>query len=172
MYRRALAGRTLARASLIGTMKLYGGLTAEALDSAVARSPGLCAATGQKPDKRFVTILKIICKLLIDWLPGRDCSRLRRSSSAADRRRYAAASNLADDGQVPLHGVSELGLFVCREFELKRRASGVGGGFSDLQKLAPRERFELPTNGLTVRRSTTELPGNAEEARIVGKPGP
>ncbi len=27
-------------------------------------------------------------------------------------------------------------------------------------KLAPRERFELPTNGLTVRRSTTELPGN------------
>ena len=37
--------------------------------------------------------------------------------------------------------------------------------------LAPRERFELPTNGLTVRRSTTELPGNAEEARIVGKPG-
>ena len=28
--------------------------------------------------------------------------------------------------------------------------------------LAPRERFELPTNGLTVRRSTTELPGNAK----------
>jgi hypothetical protein len=75
---------------------------------------------------------------------------------APDRRRYAAASNLADDGQVV-----ELGLFVCREFELKRRASGGGEGFSDLQKLAPRERFELPTNGLTVRRSTTELPGNA-----------
>ncbi len=35
--------------------------------------------------------------------------------------------------------------------------------------MAPRERFELPTNGLTVRRSTTELPGNLEEARIVGK---
>jgi hypothetical protein len=36
-------------------------------------------------------------------------------------------------------------------------------------KLAPRDGFEPPTNGLTVRRSTTELPGNAEEARIVGK---
>jgi hypothetical protein len=35
--------------------------------------------------------------------------------------------------------------------------------------LAPRDGFEPPTNGLTVRRSTTELPGNAEEARIVGK---
>src|SRR5271170_7088738 len=30
--------------------------------------------------------------------------------------------------------------------------------------LAPRDGFEPPTNGLTVRRSTTELPGNAEEA--------
>jgi hypothetical protein len=37
--------------------------------------------------------------------------------------------------------------------------------------MAPRERFELPTNGLTVRRSTTELPGNAEEARILGRAG-
>ena len=37
--------------------------------------------------------------------------------------------------------------------------------------LAPRDGFEPPTNGLTVRRSTTELPGNAEEARIVGKAG-
>src|SRR5580658_2322910 len=37
--------------------------------------------------------------------------------------------------------------------------------------MAPRDGFEPPTNGLTVRRSTTELPGNAEEARIVGKPG-
>jgi hypothetical protein len=36
-------------------------------------------------------------------------------------------------------------------------------------KLAPRDGFEPPTNGLTVRRSTTELPGNTEEARIVGK---
>src|SRR5271163_3637659 len=35
--------------------------------------------------------------------------------------------------------------------------------------LAPRDGFEPPTNGLTVRRSTTELPGNAKEARIVGK---
>ena len=35
--------------------------------------------------------------------------------------------------------------------------------------LAPRDGFEPPTNGLTVRRSTTELPGNSEEARIVGK---
>jgi integrase len=31
--------------------------------------------------------------------------------------------------------------------------------------LAPRDGFEPPTNGLTVRRSTTELPGNAKEAR-------
>lgn len=37
--------------------------------------------------------------------------------------------------------------------------------------LAPRDGFEPPTNGLTVRRSTTELPGNSEEARIVGKAG-
>ncbi len=37
--------------------------------------------------------------------------------------------------------------------------------------LAPRDGFEPPTNGLTVRRSTTELPGNSREARIVGKPG-
>ena len=37
--------------------------------------------------------------------------------------------------------------------------------------MAPRDGFEPPTNGLTVRRSTTELPGNSEEARIVGKPG-
>ena len=36
--------------------------------------------------------------------------------------------------------------------------------------MAPRDGFEPPTNGLTVRRSTTELPGNSEEARIVGKP--
>src|SRR5271168_5041045 len=35
--------------------------------------------------------------------------------------------------------------------------------------MAPRDGFEPPTNGLTVRRSTTELPGNSEEARIVGK---
>jgi hypothetical protein len=35
--------------------------------------------------------------------------------------------------------------------------------------MAPRDGFEPPTNGLTVRRSTTELPGNAEEARIVWK---
>jgi hypothetical protein len=34
--------------------------------------------------------------------------------------------------------------------------------------MAPRDGFEPPTNGLTVRRSTTELPGNLEEARIVG----
>lgn len=26
--------------------------------------------------------------------------------------------------------------------------------------MAPRDGFEPPTNGLTVRRSTTELPGN------------
>ncbi len=39
-----------------------------------------------------------------------------------------------------------------------------------MNQLAPRDGFEPPTNGLTVRRSTTELPGNAEEARIVGKP--
>ena len=38
--------------------------------------------------------------------------------------------------------------------------------------MAPRERFELPTNGLTVRRSTTELPGNIQEARIVVNRGP
>ncbi len=37
--------------------------------------------------------------------------------------------------------------------------------------MAPRDGFEPPTNGLTVRRSTTELPGNSGEARIVGKPG-
>jgi hypothetical protein len=36
--------------------------------------------------------------------------------------------------------------------------------------MAPRDGFEPPTNGLTVRRSTTELPGNSQEARIVGKP--
>jgi hypothetical protein len=36
--------------------------------------------------------------------------------------------------------------------------------------MAPRDGFEPPTNGLTVRRSTTELPGNSEKARIVGKP--
>src|SRR5271154_3995990 len=36
-------------------------------------------------------------------------------------------------------------------------------------EMAPRDGFEPPTNGLTVRRSTTELPGNSEEARIVGK---
>ena len=38
--------------------------------------------------------------------------------------------------------------------------------------MAPRDGFEPPTNGLTVRRSTTELPGNSEEARIVRKPRP
>src|SRR5260370_417715 len=32
--------------------------------------------------------------------------------------------------------------------------------------MAPRDGFEPPTNGLTVRRSTTELPGNAEDASI------
>jgi hypothetical protein len=37
-------------------------------------------------------------------------------------------------------------------------------------KMAPRDGFEPPTNGLTVRRSTTELPGNSKKARIVGKP--
>ena len=37
--------------------------------------------------------------------------------------------------------------------------------------LAPRDGFEPPTNGLTVRRSTTELPGNSERSRIVGKRG-
>ena len=42
--------------------------------------------------------------------------------------------------------------------------------FKFFYKLAPRDGFEPPTNGLTVRRSTTELPGNSEEARIVGKP--
>jgi hypothetical protein len=36
-------------------------------------------------------------------------------------------------------------------------------------QVAPRDGFEPPTNGLTVRRSTTELPGNTEEARIVRK---
>jgi hypothetical protein len=38
-------------------------------------------------------------------------------------------------------------------------------------QLAPRDRFELPTNGLTVRRSTTELPGIIREARIVRNRG-
>ncbi len=46
-----------------------------------------------------------------------------------------------------------------------------GQWFSDLIRLAPRDGFEPPTNGLTVRRSTTELPGNSEEARIVWKAG-
>ncbi len=31
--------------------------------------------------------------------------------------------------------------------------------------MAPRDGFEPPTNGLTVRRSTTELPGNTHGVR-------
>ena len=34
--------------------------------------------------------------------------------------------------------------------------------------LAPRDGFEPPTNGLTVRRSTTELPGNRKRRGLSG----
>jgi integrase len=54
--------RILGHASFATTMKLYGGLTAEALDSAAGT---LAEAFEPRPDKRFVKILKIIRKLLI-----------------------------------------------------------------------------------------------------------
>jgi hypothetical protein len=80
-----------------------------------------------------------------------------RVALAGDRRRCAASSNR---------------LVVCRRFELAATNSLALLVRLELffVKLAPRDGFEPPTNGLTVRRSTTELPGNSEEARIVGKP--
>ena len=45
-------------------------------------------------------------------------------------------------------------------------------GLQETMPMAPRGGFEPPTNGLTVRRSTTELPGNAEDlegARLCGR---
>src|ERR1700694_5568783 len=63
-----------------------------------------------------------------------------------------------DWGKVPSFWVCATAL---SKFTGKKRKLLIG--------LAPRDGFEPPTNGLTVRRSTTELPGNTEEARIVGK---
>src|ERR1700678_2021636 len=62
------------------------------------------------------------------------------------------------------------GLVVRRRFEFTPSSDSYSAAVFKFCKLAPRDGFEPPTNGLTVRRSTTELPGNAEEARIVGKP--
>ncbi len=62
-------------------------------------------------------------------------------------------------------------LFVCGSSNWHVRRP-VEACVIDHLKVAPRERFELPTNGLTVRRSTTELPGNAQEARDCREAGP
>ena len=98
------------------------------------------------------------------WLPGTDYSALRASPfagaqgrPAGDRRRCAASSNR---------------LVVCRRFELAAGTKLTRLARLNLLKLAPRDGFEPPTNGLTVRRSTTELPGNAEEARDCLEAGP
>ena len=86
--------------------------------------PGLLyyARFGREWSLGFELRASEICNLLI-WRARRDCSRLRRSSSAS--LRTAAATRRRPtwpkDGQVV-----ELALFVCREFELKRRAAGVG----------------------------------------------
>ena len=75
---------------------------------------------------RVVTLIRTSDALPLQVL---DLARPERLLAAAplvlrfapDRCRCAAASNLAEDDQVV-----ELGLSVCREFEPKRRAAGVG----------------------------------------------
>src|SRR5690606_23591743 len=48
-----------------------------------------------------------------------------------------------------------------REHSTRVRILGFAAGKSStLEQMAPRAGFEPATNGLTVRRSTTELPGN------------
>src|ERR1700678_1098035 len=64
------------------------------------------------------------------------------------------------------------GLVVRRRFEFTPSSDSYSAAVFKFCKLAPRDGFEPPTNGLTVRRSTTELPGNSEEARIVEKAAP
>jgi hypothetical protein len=87
---------------------------------------------------------------------------------AADRRRAARVTvQLARR-----RSSCRTGLVLCRRFELNRYTVGAEWRFSNRILLAPRDGFEPPTNGLTVRRSTTELPGNTKEARIVGKRRP
>ncbi len=49
--------------------------------------------------------------------------------------------------------VVELGIFVCREFELTRRAAGRAEGFSTRNNVVRLERFELPTSWFVARRS-------------------
>jgi integrase len=64
--------RILGHASFATTMKLYGGLTAQALESAAGT---LAGAFEPRPDKRFVMIIIMRRKLLINWLPGTDSNR-------------------------------------------------------------------------------------------------
>src|SRR6185437_5871751 len=75
--------------------------------------------------------------------------------------RNASASNLAC-GQVVEPVLFHVGGSNCGRYECHAENRLWGR-----KLLAPRDGFEPPTNGLTVRRSTTELPGNSEEARIV-----
>jgi hypothetical protein len=99
-------------------------------------------------------------KLLILCIPGTDYSALRASplrvALAGDQLRLRRSC------RTPWLSVGSSNL-------RSKRCLTPAGASHTLILVAPRERFELPTNGLTVRRSTTELPGNAEEARIVGK---
>ncbi len=71
--------------------------------------------------ERLITLVATKC--LISWRARRDCSRLRRSSSASLRTAAATRQRPTwpKDGQVV-----ELALSFCREFELKRRTAGVG----------------------------------------------
>src|ERR1700683_3800706 len=48
------------------------------------------------------------------------------------------------------------------------RSKFAGNDRKYLIYLAPRDGFEPPTNGLTVRRSTTELPGNRKRRGLSG----
>jgi hypothetical protein len=58
---------------------------------------------------------------------------------------------------------------LCRRFESRRESFGTRRGFSSRHNVAPRDGFEPPTNGLTVRRSTTELPGNRKRRGLSGR---
>ena len=69
----------------------------------------------------------------------------------------------------PGRQVVEPGLFYVGGSNCGRKTGLAKNRFLGRKPMAPRDGFEPPTNGLTVRRSTTELPGNTEEARIVGK---
>ncbi len=95
----------------------------------------------------------------LNLAPRTDCSRLAPLvlRCAADRCRAARVTvQLARR-----RSSCRTGLVSCRRFELSQLAAGADESQPAKKLLAPRDGFEPPTNGLTVRRSTTELPGNA-----------